>query len=1020
LKLHKWTLGSAFWCIERTAYLVYDMKTLFRLLSIAFFVGVFSLALVAQQNPAFFPDPLDVRFIDKPVIPNAVEQERLRDAIVWRSFLSEHGTWFVHFNEANGLPHRAYGKPIPVSGNSPEDRAWQFVQNVLSPFVLPIEELAIQPAIISGKHDWVNFYQIHQGLLVLGSRVVVKMSGNDVIQFGCDVYPVSHLNTQPTLSAFEAETVALSDITGLDWIDNSGELHILPVPGERSYHMHLVYSLTVHCRDENGVPSAYYTLIDAHSGQLLYRDNTVRHHGGKPQLKAPESYPPVNLSTAISGMVYESSPWTPAVSAPLANLQVTVSGTNYFTDDTGVVNVPANPGTSATVRLMGPWARIYTSGNTPQQNVTLQPNSEVAFTSGNLRERSAFASIQRIHAHMKTWLPAFTGMDFPLETNIDVTGTCNAFYNGNSINFYNTGAGCNATSLVADVVYHEYGHGINDKFYQSSGGQFSNGAMNEGYADFWAISLSNNPVMASGFYTDNQNGIRRYNGSPKVYPNNIVGEVHADGEIIMGAWWTTHNLLGADWNLTMSLFTDAYSGLQAFTFNGNEGVAFTDVLIDVLQADDNDGDITNGTPNGDAIILGFYTHGITLLSNASLSHNGQQFVAAQTPLTLNATLNLQFPFTTYLQQVECHYRINNGEWVIAPMNPSGGNQYTLDLEGQEPATVMGYFLAARDVNNAVSNVIPRAAALSPFPNLPYYVLVGVQVAGIHDCDDNEDWGIWQTGIPGDNAGTGMWVNAVPIGSQTTDVSPGTIVQPFNQMTPGGEYCFVTGNAVSVNSPIGEADVDGGHTTLQSTLIDMSSYAEPIVSYWRWYTNDPPGGANPGADYWQVLMSNNGGQSWTYVENTLTSDMRWRRNAFRVRDFLEPTNQMRFRFIASDSIRPGEYLEGGSLVEAAVDDFFIFDAISVGMEELRRAQHELVVWPNPFPGNELNLSFAMTKQGPVTVGIYAENGQLVFTRSLGQLPSGVVQRRLTIPPLAAGSYLIEVGGSESRVARIIVR
>ncbi len=157
--------------------------------------------------------------------------------------------------------------------------------------------------------------------------------------------------------------------------------------------------------------------------------------------------------------------------------------------------------------------------------------------------------MNRIHDHCKSWMPTFTGMDFQLTTNIDLTsGDCNAFYDGSSINFYAIGNGCNATSLLSDVVFHEYGHGINDNYYQSQSSFFFNGAVGEGYADYWGISLGNSPVVGVGFYTDNEDGIRRYDTERKVYPQDIVGEVHADGEIIMGAWYDTHLLMGGDWN----------------------------------------------------------------------------------------------------------------------------------------------------------------------------------------------------------------------------------------------------------------------------------------------------------------------------------------------------------------------------------------------------------------------------------------------------------------------------------------
>ena len=60
-------------------------------------------------------------------------------------------------------------------------------------------------------------------------------------------------------------------------------------------------------------------------------------------------------------------------------------------------------------------------------------------------------------------MPTFTALDIPLETNLDEAGTCNAYYSGNSINFYAEGLSANGTDYcentgkISDVVYHEYG-----------------------------------------------------------------------------------------------------------------------------------------------------------------------------------------------------------------------------------------------------------------------------------------------------------------------------------------------------------------------------------------------------------------------------------------------------------------------------------------------------------------------------------------------------------------------------------
>ena len=102
------------------------------------------------------------------------------------------------------------------------------------------------------------------------------------------------------------------------------------------------------------------------------------------------------------------------------------------------------------------------------------------------------------------------------------------------------------------------------------------------------------------------------------------------------------------------------------------------------------------------------------------------------------------------------------------------------------------------------------------------------------------------------------------------------------------------------------------------------YNNPAFSYYRWYTNSPATGANPGADWWQVLITDDGA-NWHYVENNMSSDISWRKFVFRVTDYVNLTNDVQLKFIASDSTHLGQVLDGGSLIEAAVDDLYLYEA-----------------------------------------------------------------------------------------------
>src|SRR5690606_30686323 len=101
---------------------------------------------------------------------------------------------------------------------------------------------------------------------------------------------------------------------------------------------------------------------------------------------------------------------------------------------------------------------------------------------------------------------------------------------------------------------------------------------------------------------------------------------------------------------------------------------------------------------------------------------------------------------------------------------------------------------------------------------------------------------WTVGSAQDNAVSGIWVRVNP---------NGTLAQPEDDHTPSGTMCFVTGQG-PVGGDLGANDVDGGQTTLTSPTIDLAGMVDPVVSYWRWYSNDT--GAAPNSDVFEIDIS----------------------------------------------------------------------------------------------------------------------------------------------------------------------
>jgi Zn-dependent metalloprotease len=962
----------------------------------------------------------DVRFIKNTKrMPDVAYQQALRESAEWQNFVTANGTWYVIYNEENAKPHRAFGTPIPIFGMDPQTKAMNFITSKLSGFNIPVSELSYSGSGISENYQYVHFKQIHSGVKVLYSDVYVKLTpSGSVVTFGCDVFNDITVSTSATISATDAITFAQGGI--LDPVVNTSvnnDLFILPVPEFKKNIYKLVYEVTVETVDAYGIPAKYLTLVDASNGEVVSRTNKVLHFDPK---QAPAPSPAAATDITITGTVYPTNPFDPSATKPLRNLKMTEGTGTYNTDSVGYIGLTSSSPTSVTFSLEGLWSKVRTGTTTPTFTATANPgtNTYSFNSSANIRELSAYYHVNIVHDYMKTKFPAFTSMDNPLQTNVDLTaGTCNAFYNGTSINFYALGGGCNSMAQVGDVVYHEYGHGINDKFYTSVGASFDNGGMGEGYADIWALGITANPVLGVGMdVTDPTVFVRRYDINKKVYPVNLVGEVHADGEIIAGCWWDT-NLNFGNLQQMMDLYKETF--YAAITGpNGTEGQVYVDVLIEALTSDDvpangGDNNISNGTPNDNAIVDAFDLHGITLLSNAVIAHTPIASSAGTVAIPVNASVSVTYAWA--LGAVKMYYKLNRlGAWTGSAMTNTGGTNYTATIPAQPNGTVIGYYIGLEGTGGTLSVVRPTAADETN-PNLPYYILNGVSLMQEEDFDVN--YGAWGAGtLSSDNATTGLWVVDAPTASYGTMGTPSTIVQPGTQHTAGGSLCAVTGNAPNISDGLGTNDVDAGITTLESPIYNLSAYTNPIFAYYRWYSNNS--GANPGVDCWEAEISNNGGSTWVKVERTNVSDKSWRRNAIRVTDYLPLSSTVQMRFTASDSLITGAYLNGGSLVEGALDDFYLYEQSAVGLDE-NAAVASISVYPNP-ANSFVNVSYELLSNEEVMIEMTNNIGQVVYSESVSNNGLGRHSMKIDTDKFAAGMYQLNIkAGKKDHVQKIAV-
>lgn len=133
--------------------------------------------------------------------------------------------------------------------------------------------------------------------------------------------------------------------------------------------------------------------------------------------------------------------------------------------------------------------------------------------------------------------------------------------------------------------------------------------------------------------------------------------------------------------------------------------------------------------------------------------------------------------------------------------------------------------------------------------------------------------------------------------------------------------------------------------------------------------------------------------------------------------MEPTSQMRFQFIASDSTRAGQYLDGGSLIEAAVDDFILYDRMIVNVEELQSASQGLLVYPNPAT-DRISIQSKVALLHNAQIQLLDATGRMVCNRFIGDWTSS---NAITLPvsEFADGTYTLKLISDEAIQTKILV-
>jgi hypothetical protein len=413
--------------------------------------------------------------------------------------------------------------------------------------------------------------------------------------------------TAPTLEARDAATIARQRFEGQVGIAattmSTPELVIDQhmEAGRRSAR--LAWEVNALWESDGSDPQGFTYWIDAHDGSVLRSAKSVHNFDVTGTVSAITS-PGLKPDEASNPSVAQTVPY----------LKVTSSAGTVFTDANGNFTFPGvNAPLACTFTFTG-GQHVNVSnqaGSNYTLTQTLPANTTNAITMNAIpaplvtSQGNAMRFVANTSNYIHSINPTDTHADFSALAKTNETSTCNAFFDGSSVNFFQAGGGC-VNSAYSTVCNHEFGHWMNVVYNTGNG----NDGMGEGNADVWSEYIYNTPIIGQDFSGPNtiiRTGLNTLQFCGDANPG-CYGEVHTDGEVWMGAAWKVRaNLQAVNGQTIGGMIAD---NLFLGWMNGYNQTQIKSIIeTQWLTLDDDDANINNGTPHYTQIDAAFRTQG---------------------------------------------------------------------------------------------------------------------------------------------------------------------------------------------------------------------------------------------------------------------------------------------------------------------------------------------------------------------------------------------------------------------------
>lgn len=773
-----------------------------------------------------------------------------------QQFQDNGGSWIVKWQAATGTPGTIYGTGLKIDDwreNSLAEarrHALQLLKDQADLLGLGQSDFTESIGARMGRTWSFLFEQSFRGIPALAGRVDVRINMAGVVaMMGSRAWPIpANFNTVPAINANLAAAAAWSEMGGE--LTGSAPVPRLVIWGNMEQDsmapFFLAWEVAVHGFTKAGDTQIGRYYVDAQTGRVLHfqsdkHDCGLAACGAAPIAAAPAAIAASNLKasnlasvtltetgasalptlTTVTLMAYTRTGNDAASglqNIPLQNIVLNVPGVgSRTTDANGQFDIDISSPVTITINgLDGVHHGLISGANAPTGSVTVTPgiNATIQLLSaGASTNEAAHTTAAYWTDRSNVWARSILGNTAALATasnigiTVNIASTCNAYYTGNTTNYYQAGGGC-ANTAFSTVVAHEWGHGLDERY----GGISNSNAegLSEGWGDIIGMYQVDSPLLGSGFQTPGS-PLRNGNNS-RIYPYSGTSP-HAAGQVWMGWAWRFREAMRASLGpIAVQLTDELVLGSIVANATTREGA-----VLEVFIADDDDGNLMNGTPHYNELESASLQKGIPYpeLQLVAITHAPLGNTNAKR--TAREVFCFAAPTTGTINQMRIVFDAGAGS-VTRNMHPTGSaDQFLAMLPGKDSGAV-SYHIEAVHSTGAIVRMPETGEYFYNVLNGTFNSFwqdgfetgapgwVSAQVATQND---------WQIGAPTGKFGTSQGVN-------WTDPSAAA----------NGSNCY--GNDLGIGNFNGSYQANVNNY-LRSPVIDCTGRSGVKIRFQRWLT-----------------------------------------------------------------------------------------------------------------------------------------------------------------------------------------